>query len=118
VWDSQDDPSAFALGPQFTTPKHHYPVPNFTWIPPLPASQESVQFTDQTNFAAGATGRTWSWSFGDGGSSVLQNPSHTYTSNGIFSVSLGATDDVGTCPKIKTIIISLPFPEWQEISPF
>ena len=47
----------------------------------------SVQFTD------GSTGgpTTWAWSFGDGGTSNLQNPTHTYASNGFFTVSLRAT---------------------------
>ena len=34
---------------------------------------------------------SWSWSFGDGDSSAVQNPSHTYSDPGIYSVSLGVT---------------------------
>ncbi|MFO7868834.1 MAG: PKD domain-containing protein [Bacteroidales bacterium] len=35
------------------------------------------------------------WDFGDGTTSTEQNPSHTYTSEGVFSVSLTARNDVG-----------------------
>ncbi len=31
---------------------------------------------------------SWSWDFGDGGSSTEQNPSHTYTTPGVYSVRL------------------------------
>lgn len=35
------------------------------------------------------------WYFGDGGTSTAQNPIHTYTSAGLFTVSLTATDSNG-----------------------
>jgi len=38
---------------------------------------------------------SWSWNFGDGGTSTLQNPTHTYTVNGIYTVSLTVTDNNG-----------------------
>ena len=34
----------------------------------------------------------WSWNFGDGSTSNLQNPTHTYTTSGTFDVSLTVTD--------------------------
>ena len=44
-------------------------------------------------FADGSIGSpiAWAWSFGDGGTSTLQNPVHTYTSNGFYTVTLRAT---------------------------
>ncbi len=39
-----------------------------------------------TSSAPGATG--WSWTFGDGDSSTLQNPSHTYLAPGLYNVNL------------------------------
>lgn len=44
----------------------------------------NVQFTDQSKNAP--TG--WKWYFGDGDSSIAQNPSHTYTSSGSYDVTL------------------------------
>lgn len=119
VWDNPSDtPSAFVAGPQFTTSQHYYPIPNFVWSPAFPGAEELVQFTDQTNFAGGATGKTWSWTFGDGGSSSLQNPTHIYLQTNPFNITLQATDNVGSCSNSQTVNVSVPFPEWQEISPF
>lgn len=70
------------------------PVANFSapvtsrCEPPL-----TVNFQDLTT--GGAT--SWAWDFGDGGSSTLQNPSHTYTTYGNFTVRLIATNAFG-CP--------------------
>jgi len=38
---------------------------------------------------------TYSWSFGDGGSSTLQAPVHFYMNTGTYTVSLVVTDDLG-----------------------
>lgn len=43
-------------------------------------------FTNQTN-----SGSAFTWDFGDGTSSTLANPSHTYTAAGMYSVKLVAT---------------------------
>ncbi len=52
-----------------------------------------VSFTDLTS---GTNVHTWSWDFGDGGSSTDQNPDYTYDTPGTYSVTLTATDDNGT----------------------
>lgn len=51
----------------------------------------AVQFTDQSPGAVTA----WDWAFGDGGSSAMQSPSHTYTVPGIYQVSLKVTEPRG-----------------------
>ncbi|MEW6073619.1 MAG: PKD domain-containing protein, partial [Planctomycetota bacterium] len=38
---------------------------------------------------------SWAWDFGDGGTSSLQNPSHTYVADGSFAVSLTVTNSAG-----------------------
>jgi len=50
----------------------------------------SVQFHDQSLCAGGST-LTWAWDFGDGGTSPAQDPVHTYTGSGIYSVTLTVT---------------------------
>lgn len=50
------------------------------------------------NFQAQSTGNgplTYSWNFGDGATSTLANPSHTYTSAGIYSITLITTSADG-----------------------
>ncbi|MFI5149234.1 MAG: C1 family peptidase [Bacteroidia bacterium] len=51
----------------------------------------AVQFTDQSS----NTPSSWLWDFGDGTTSTLQNPSHTYASSGTFTVKLKATNSFG-----------------------
>lgn len=48
----------------------------------------SVAFTDSST----GTPTAWSWTFGDGNSSALQNPTHTYASHGVYTVSLNASN--------------------------
>lgn len=47
---------------------------------------DTVQFTDLSNGAI-----AWFWDFGNGQTSVLQNPSTNYTTNGNYTVTLVAT---------------------------
>ena len=63
----------------------------------------TIQFTDQTTVPAGAgTITDWLWNFGDGGTSTSQNPSHTYTTAGFYTVSLQVTSSTG-CQSFKSI---------------
>jgi gliding motility-associated-like protein len=55
----------------------------------------TIQFTDQSSTPAGATIAQWQWYDGDGGSSTLQNPSHTYNATGFYTVSLTITSSTG-----------------------
>lgn len=50
----------------------------------------TVNFSDSTIFGAPIT--SWTWDFGDGNNSNLQNPTHTYTSTGNYTVQLTVTD--------------------------
>ena len=48
---------------------------------------------------------SWNWNFGDGSSSTLQNPSHTYTTDGTYTVSLTVSDGVTNKTETKTNMI-------------
>lgn len=63
------------------------PVANFTHDFSGGAAPVTVQFTDISD-PAGAT--HWLWDFGDGSTSTLRNPSHRYTDNISYDVSLTA----------------------------
>jgi uncharacterized protein (TIGR02145 family) len=47
----------------------------------------------------------WTWDFGDGSSVIEQNPSHTYTDAGVYSVSLTISNDQGTSSVSKERLI-------------
>jgi PKD repeat protein len=60
---------------------------DFSATPTSGSAPLSVSFADQTLIMP----RSWSWDFGDGNTSSLQNPVHTYSSDGNFTVALTIT---------------------------
>jgi len=79
------------------------PVALFVGFPTTGAPPLSVNFDDQS------TGEidTWSWDFGDGGTSTIQNPVHQYTSAGNYTVSLTVTGPGGDSTETKINYISV-----------
>jgi PKD repeat protein len=63
------------------------PVAGFTYL----VSALTVSFTDASLYAT-----SWSWTFGDGNTSNLQNPTHTYALGGTYMVCLVATNNCGS----------------------
>ena len=55
-----------------------------------------------TNLSKTISQATYSWSFGDGGTSTAVNPTHTYIGKGTFNVTLIVTDP-GSCNGADTI---------------
>ena len=52
-----------------------------------------IQFTGSAS--GGCPPYSWSWDFGDGGSSNEQNPVHAYDTEGVYTVTLTVTDSNG-----------------------
>ena len=50
----------------------------------------AIQFTGTA--AGGTPPYTWAWTFGDGGTAAVQNPTHAYTAPGFYNVTLTVTD--------------------------
>ena len=73
------------------------PVVNFTATNNNGSYPLIVKFTDKSQNA-----KTWLWDFGDGTTSTLQNPTHTYTSKGNYTVGLTETNDAGSSTLILT----------------
>jgi PKD repeat protein len=87
-------------------PRAHSPPPpeaGFTAEPTSGTARLEVQFTDQSTGEITA----WEWDFGDGSVSTLQNPSHTYTAAGKYTVSLELTGPGGSDTETKTDYITL-----------
>jgi hypothetical protein len=53
---------------------------------------------------------TYTWAFGDGQTSVEQNPSHIYTNAGIFSWTMTATVQEVACSKTGTVTVEPGLP--------
>lgn len=63
-----------------------------------PTSSCSVPFTVTfTNTGSTGSGNTYSWDFGDGGTSTSENPTHTYTNFGQYDVALTTTPSSQSC---------------------
>ena len=69
-------------------------------LPPL-----SVTFSDLSSNAP----TSWSWDFGDGGASSEENPSHTYTAVGSYTVSLTVENIAGADTETKPGYIHVVF---------
>ncbi|PKG31857.1 PKD domain-containing protein, partial [Methanoregula sp.] len=84
------------------------PVANFTATPLSGGVPLTVTFTDlSTNNPT-----SWLWNFGelDNGTSVLQNPTHTYFLPGNYSVELTATNEGGSNKSVRQGYIFTYYP--------
>jgi len=79
------------------------PVANFSGTPTLGAAPLAVTFTDSSTYSPTA----WAWTFGDSNTSTVQNPSHTYSSAGTYTVALTATNAYGNNTNTKNNYITV-----------
>jgi len=78
-------------------------VANFSGTPTTGTAPLQVSFTDSS------TGEidSWSWTFGDGGSSTDQNPTYTYDDPGTYTVALEVTGPGGSDTRTRTNYITV-----------
>ncbi len=82
------------------------PVANFSGTPTSGTAPLAVSFSDQSSGSIS----TYSWNFGDGGTSSATSPSHTYTSAGTYDVSLTVSGPGGSDTLTRTSYISVSEP--------
>lgn len=63
-----------------------------------------------TNSSTGAGALSYAWDFGDGGSSSVASPSHTYAAAGSYTVCLIATSPCGADTTCQQVTITCPLP--------
>src|SRR5450830_4401 len=83
----------------FSTSPSGPPTVNFTFSPSTPVTGQAVQFTDTST----GSPTSWSWNFGDGGTSTAQNPMHVYTNSGVKTVTLTASNSAGQNVATRTV---------------
>lgn len=83
------------------------PLANFTADTACLGSPTS--FTDQSSTITG-TISNYLWNFGDGSTSNVKNPVHTYQTDGIFQVELTVTTEAGCSNNITKPVLVLPKP--------
>ncbi len=63
-----------------------------------------VTFSDTSSAPTGESITGWSWNFGDGTASSVQNPVHTFSTAGNYSVTLTVTDSAGSTDSITNSV--------------
>ena len=79
------------------------PVADFSPTSASLTKGQSVQFTDKST----NTPTSWLWNFGDNTTSSSQNPSKTYNTAGIYTVSLKVSNSFGSNTKTITNCITV-----------
>lgn len=74
-----------------------YPETSFTFSGIEGCTPIDITFQDESTINPNYSIATYEWNFGDGSSSSEASPTHTYTTNGNFDVSLVTTTAVGGC---------------------
>jgi len=75
---------------------------SFTYSPASPLVDQAVQFTDTST----GNPAVWIWDFGDGATSALQNPSHTYAAAGAKAVTLTVSNGEGSSSIGQAVTVS------------
>jgi PKD repeat protein len=86
------DNSSTKTQPGYITVNEAPPVAAFSGTPTSGPKPLNVQFTD----ASTGVIATYSWNFGDGNTSILKDPSHTYYTVGSYTVNLTVTGPGGS----------------------
>jgi PKD repeat protein len=90
------------------------PTANFAASTTSGSAPFTVSFTD-TSIAGSEAITSRTWDFGDGGSSIEQNPSHTYTEPGVYTVSLTVTTSAGANTETKDGFITVNANTWSRL---
>lgn len=76
----------------------------YDYSPAAPRAGEAVSFSNLSN-----GGEEWAWTFGDGATSTIKSPSHTYKQPGTYQVTLKVDNKNSlTCTKQITIYDTIP----------
>jgi FOG: PKD repeat len=87
----------------YITVNYPAPVAGFTANATSITVNGNVQFTDIST--GNITG--WSWSFGDGSTSTDENPTHTYSTPGVYTVELTVSGPGGSDSSTQTNLINV-----------
>jgi serine protease AprX len=94
------------LGCKSNTP----PVADFSAAPRSGGVPLTVAFTDESDPGSSGFISWWDWDFGDGSTSINQQPSYTYDATGQYTVTLIVGNPSGTDTMIKEDYINVQSP--------
>ncbi|MBL0343146.1 MAG: PKD domain-containing protein [Bacteroidetes bacterium] len=85
------------------------PVPSLSFVTSPTCEGGSTAFTNNSTLSQGNI-TSWIWSFGDGNTSNLINPSNTFPGSGNYNVTLSATTGMGCSTSFNQQVIVEPMP--------
>ena len=91
------------FAPLGAPPPPSAPTASFAGSPTTGSAPLAVSFSDSST--GGPT--SWSWDFGDGGSSTAQNPVHTYAAPGTYTVTLTVSNSAGSDSETRANYITV-----------
>ena len=108
-----DEPGEYAVTLSVTNPEGADTETkiNYIVVGDVPTAEFDSDIVDRTVSLSytGMRGDSFEWDFGDGNSSSEENPTHTYAEDGIYTVTLTATNDCGTAStQMEIEIATLP----------
>ena len=93
---------------------------NVSALPPFADFQSNLNYSCEGAIdfidLSGNYPTQWLWEFGDGQTSSIQNPSHNYNSDGIYNVSLTASNSLGSDYVTKNAFVIIEYPNVATIT--
>src|SRR5690554_2947844 len=98
-----------------------YPNPVIDFTPTEVCLNFENEFTDLTTISSVHTPNTlasWNWDFGDGGTSTVQHPNHTYLTHGIHNTTLTVVSNNGCTESVvkPVTVYELPTAEFDFVN--
>jgi len=87
------------------------PVASFSAYPSSGAAPLNVSFTDTSSNSP----TSWTWSFGDGNTSTIQNPSNSYINPGAYTAQLIASNAGGWSTNSASIHVYSSYDWWRNV---
>lgn len=101
-------PSSCISSTQRTVLIYEVPAPNFSML--NVCAIDSAEFSNLTLYSGNPANISYSWNFGDAGTSTLINPKHKYVAQGNYTVLLTATTIEGCTDSDAQVISIYPMP--------
>ncbi len=89
-----------------------FPTASFSISGELFQKGAEVAFTDSSTDTDGVI-TSWAWDFGDGNTSISQNPTHFYGGVGLFTITLMVSDNSGDVSEVFTKDVRVWGDKWS-----